>query len=589
VSQPSVTSQPQRPDQGRELAAPTVLVVDDEESFHRNIAKYLGAYRRINAYTGWQALEALSKHHVDVVLLDLNLPDTTGFHVLEQIRKERDDIEVIMCTAHSEIRNAVEAVKKGAFDFLVKSYENYQNIHEHIRRALEYRRTKRELLESRTHKNWLREAFQLLENTRSDMLSLVVRLARRVADTPLTVLIEGESGVGKEVLARYIHSRSDRADGPFVTVNVSAVPPTLLGSYWFGHVKGAFTGADRTNIGKFELADGGTLFLDEVGELDPEAQLKLLRVLQEREIERLGANEPTPVNVRVLAATNKRLHEEVKFGRFREDLYFRLNVLHVTVPPLRDRPEDLPELARLLLRKHAGMMGRGESPGLGVGALEVLRRYDWPGNIRELENLMMRLVALAPRTEIREDDIPPEYWLPTLNQVADDFVARPEGKSNLFYLATQQFQRYLIRLMIARSHGNKRLAARALGISYTTLKDKLREAGEAEAEEAADNVPIRSSQRIARPSASWPPPDGADATPAGVDPGDGMRGGVKRSHDAAVLAIDDEDTPGGGMAVRRGRSSGSSGHGAHAEERGVAESTVTRQARERRGRTSGEE
>ena len=562
MSQPSVTSQPQRPEQGKELAAPTVLVVDDEESFHRNIAKYLGHYRRINAYTGWQALEALSKHHVDVVLLDLNLPDTTGFQVLEQIRKERDDIEVIMCTAHSEIRNAVEAVKKGAFDFLVKSYENYQNIHEHIRRALEYRRTKRELLESRTHKNWLREAFHLLENTRSDMLSLVVRLARRVADTPLTVLIEGESGVGKEVLARYVHSCSDRADGPFVTVNVSAVPPTLLGSYWFGHVKGAFTGADRTNIGKFELADGGTLFLDEVGELDGDAQLKLLRVLQEREIERLGANEPTPVNVRVLAATNKRLHDEVKFGRFREDLYFRLNVLHVTVPPLRDRPEDLPELARLLLRKHAGMMGRGEAPGLGVGALEVLRRYDWPGNIRELENLMMRLVALAPRTEIREDDIPPEYWLPTLNQVADDFVARPEARSNLFHLATQQFQRYLIRLMIARSHGNKRLAARALGISYTTLKDKLREAGEVDPEDGESS--IRSAARVARPSASWPPPDSVD------------------------LAGGDESGEGNG---RGGRSSGDV-EGPHfrlEDERTAAESPSARSGRERRGRSSSED
>jgi DNA-binding NtrC family response regulator len=560
-----VTSQPQRPDHGKELAAPTVLVVDDEESFHRNIAKYLGSYRRINAYTGWQALEALSKHHVDVVLLDLNLPDTTGFHVLEQIRKERDDIEVIMCTAHSEIRNAVEAVKKGAFDFLVKSYENYQNIHEHIRRALEYRRTKRELIESRTQKNWLREAFSLLENTRSDMLSLVVRLARRVADTPLTVLIEGESGVGKEVLARYIHSRSDRAEGPFVAVNVSAVPPTLLASYWFGHVKGAFTGADRTNIGKFELADGGTLFLDEVGELDGEAQLKLLRVLQEREIERLGANEPTPVNVRVLAATNKRLHEEVKLGRFREDLYFRLNVLHVTVPPLRDRSEDLPELARLLLRKHAGLMGRGEAPGLGVGALEVLRRYDWPGNIRELENLMMRMVALAPRTEIREDDIPPEYWLPTLNQVADDFVARPEARQNLFYLATQQFQRYLIRLMIARSHGNKRLAARALGISYTTLKDKLREVGEGELEEG-DAAMLRNSQRSARPSASWPPPDIAEL--GGVDGGDMSR---LRTGETDVRRLMAGDAPNG-----------------RPDERGI-EAGPSRGGRERRGRTTGEE
>jgi len=190
------------------------------------------------------------------------------------------------------------------------------------------------------------------------------------------------------------------------------------------------------------------------------------------------------------------------------------------VPPLRDRPEDLPELARLLLRKHAGLMGRGESPGLAVGALEVLRRYDWPGNIRELENLMMRLVALAPRTEIREDDIPPEYWLPTLNQVADDLLARPvEGKSNLFHLATQQFQRYLIRLMIARSHGNRRLAARALGISYTTLKDKMREAAEGDGEDG--QAAIRSGSRSTRPSASWPPDIAGLDSSAGQAGGDG--------------------------------------------------------------------
>ena len=302
-----MTASPQKPDGMQEATLATVLVVDDEESFHRTIAKYLSKYRRISAYTGWQAMEALNKHHIDVVLLDLNLPDTTGFQVLDQIRRERDDVEVIVCTAHSEIRNAVEVVKKGAFDFLVKSFENYQNMAEHLRRALEHRRNKRELMESRTQKHWMREAFQLLEESSSETMQMVMRLARRVADTPLTVLIEGESGVGKEVLARYIHARSDRAEGPFVTVNVAAVPPALLGSYWFGHVKGAFTGADRTQIGKFELADGGTIFLDEIGELDADAQVKLLRVLQEREVERLGTHEATPVNVRVLAATNRRL------------------------------------------------------------------------------------------------------------------------------------------------------------------------------------------------------------------------------------------------------------------------------------------
>jgi DNA-binding NtrC family response regulator len=491
-----VTTAPHKPDGARDAPLATVLVVDDEESFHRTVAKYLSGYRRITAYTGWQAMEALAKHHIDLVLLDLNLPDTTGFKVLEQIRRDRDDVEVIVCTAHTEIRNAVEAVKKGAFDFLVKSFENYQNLSEHLRRALEHRRNKRQLMEARTQKHWLREAFTLMDESQSELMQLVVRLARRVSDTPLTVLIEGESGVGKEILARYIHSRSDRADGPFVTVNVAAVPASLLGSYWFGHVKGAFTGADRNQIGKFELADGGTIFLDEVGELDADAQVKLLRVLQEREVERLGANEATPVNVRVLAATNKRLSEEVKMGRFREDLYFRLNVLHLTVPPLRERTEDLARLTALLLTKHAGMMNR-EPPQVGQDALQVLQRYDWPGNVRELENLMMRLVAFSPGGEIRQDDIPIEYWLPMLNQAADDLVQR-EDTPRLLALAVQQFERYFIRLMIQRCNGNRRLASRALGISYTTLKQKLREeraTSESEAPPIGRIGPLRSEPR----------------------------------------------------------------------------------------------
>ena len=454
----------------------TVLVVDDEESFHRNIGRYLTGYRRLSAYTGTHALEILGKQHVDVVLLDLNLPDLNGLEVLDRIRFERDDVEVIMCTSHTEVRYAVDAMKRGAFDFLVKSFENYQALREHIERALERRRTKREAMEARTRQQWLRDAFALLEGSRSPAVQAVTRVALKVADTPLTVLIEGESGVGKEILARLIHARSDRADKPFVTVNVSSVPATLLGSYWFGHTRGAFTGADRAQVGKFELASGGTIFLDEVGELDGDAQVKLLRVLQEREIERLGAAEATPIDVRVIAATNKRLSDQVKLGQFREDLYFRLNVLRLTMPPLRDRPEDLPDLARLLLMKHARVMNR-VAPRIAPGALDVLRQYAWPGNVRELENFMMRVVALGTGEEFREDDIPPEYWLETLNQVADHLVAQSDSSPRLFQLAVHQFQRYLIRLVIQRSRGNKRLAAETLGIGLSTLKSKIRELG----------------------------------------------------------------------------------------------------------------
>ena len=488
----------------------TVLVVDDEESFHRNISRYLSGYRRLTAYTGNQALEILGKQHVDVVLLDLNLPDLNGLDVLDRIRFEREDVEVIMCTSHTEVRYAVDAMKRGAFDFLVKSFENYQALREHIERALERRRAKREAMEARTRQQWLRDAFTLLEGSRSLAVQSVVRVALKVADTPLTVLIEGESGVGKEVLARFIHARSDRAEKPFVTVNVSSVPATLLGSYWFGHTRGAFTGADRAQIGKFELASGGTIFLDEGGELDGDAQVKLLRVLQEREIERLGAAEPTPIDVRVIAATNKRLSEQVKLGQFREDLYFRLNVLRLTMPALRDRPEDLPDLARLLLLKHARVMNRG-APRLAAGALDVLRQYAWPGNVRELENFMMRVVALGTGEEFREDDIPPEYWLETLNQVADHLLSQSDSPPRLFQLAVQQFQRYLIRLVIQRSRGNKKVAAEALGISQSTLKTKIRELGIAGDTMDEDRNP---SEVAGRPPSSGADPDRNLPTPS---------------------------------------------------------------------------
>jgi DNA-binding NtrC family response regulator len=292
-----------------------VLVVDDEESLHEIIGRYLPDDRLIHAYNGWQTRKALAEHHIDVVLLDLNLPDTNGMKLLEEIRADRDDLEVIILTAHSELRNAVDAVKQGAFDFLAKTYESYQQINEHVLRALTSRRRRLAQMAAASKDQWIADAFHQMEESDSAETRELMRLARQVAPTPLTVLVEGESGVGKEVVARYVHVMSDRASRPFVAINMTAVPGTLLESHLFGHVKGAFTGADRGHAGKFEQADGGTLFLDEIGELDSSAQTKLLRVLQEREVERLGAREASPVDVRVVAATNKRLDEEVAAGR----------------------------------------------------------------------------------------------------------------------------------------------------------------------------------------------------------------------------------------------------------------------------------
>ena len=457
----------------RQLA--TVLVVDDEESFHDIVQRHLPDFRLIKAYNGWQTKRALENHHIDVVLLDLNLPDIRGFELLEHIRRERDDIEVIVITAHSEIPNAVVAIKRGAFDFLAKTYENYQHLSKHIERALKHRQDRRKQMAANANLQWLRDAFLLLEQTRSTSMKAIVKLARQVADTPLTVLLEGESGVGKEILARYIHTRSGRAAAPFVAVHLAAVPTALLESQLFGHVKGAFTGADRGHIGKFELADGGTLFLDEIGDLDANAQVKLLRVLQEREVERIGAREPAPVDVRVIAATNKSLQQLVAKGQFREDLYYRLNVVRVPIPSLRERRDDLPALIELLSRKHAAIMGRAE-PQFNEDALSVLRNYDWPGNVRELENLIMRLVAVTSSQRVSADDIPPEYCLPTLHRLAEK-AAHSSGdarEKKIYFLAREQFERYLVHLMVNRCHGDKRAAAKALGVSLSTVKEKTR-------------------------------------------------------------------------------------------------------------------
>jgi DNA-binding NtrC family response regulator len=455
-------------------ARSTVLVIDDEQPFHDIIARYLVGYRVIDAYNGRQGIAALIQHHVDVVLLDLNLPDTQGIVLLGQIRADFADVEVIVITSHTEFKNAIDAVKGGAFDFVAKTYESYQTIGELLIRALNHRRHRRRELAAAAGQAWMGEAFAVLERSTSPEMRAVMRLARQVAATPLTALIEGESGVGKEILARYLHAHSDRSSGSFVPVNMAAVPVSLLESHLFGHVKGAFTGADRTHVGKFEQADGGTLFLDEIGELDAAAQAKLLRVLQEREVERIGAREAAPVDVRVIAATNKNLEREVREGRFREDLYYRLNVVRLPIPPLRARRGDIAPLVTHLVAKQAALLRR-DPPIFSLDALTVLAEYDWPGNVRELENLIMRLGAINPGKEIVLDDIPTEYTLEALPRKSAELMAGrlTGGESGLYFLAREQFERYLVRLMVRHCGGDKRRAAQRLGVSHSTVKAKL--------------------------------------------------------------------------------------------------------------------
>ncbi|HEX2573992.1 MAG TPA: sigma-54 dependent transcriptional regulator [Polyangia bacterium] len=463
-----------------------MLVVDDESAFQETMARFLESYRRFTAYNGHQALEKLSKHHIDVVLLDLNLPDTNGLRLLQQIRAEHDDVEVIVITSHIELKNAVNCVKEGAFDFLAKSYENYQAIGEHIERALEHRRRRRAAILARAD-DTLRESMELLERTHSLELAEMIQMVRRVAPTPLTVLIEGESGVGKELLARYVHVHSERATGSFVPVNLAAVPQTLLEATLFGHEKGAFTGADKVRLGKFELAEGGTLFLDEIGELEMPAQVKLLRVLQERQVERIGAAEASPVDVRVVAATNKNLAAEVSAGRFREDLWFRLNVMRITVPPLRQRRRDIPDLVHLLAKRHARSMNR-EPPRFTREVLRALMDYRWPGNVRELENLIMRMVVLHSDSKVRMEDLPVDYCIDHLIKVTIREADRGRNgeRSRLYSLACDLFERYLVKHMVDRCGGNKAEAARKLSVSYATVKNKMAELRESDEDDNGD-------------------------------------------------------------------------------------------------------
>ena len=441
----------------------TVLIVDDDEGMRDTLTAILRReYRVLRAATGESALAILGRDTVDVVLLDVRLPGIGGFDVLREIKESQRLVEVIMISAINEVETAVRAMKLGAYHYITKDFE-YDAVLSLVRNASDRTVLTRKVMSLSAQVADERERPFVVGPSRP--MREVLDLVRKIAGLSATVLILGESGTGKELLARMIHKDSGRADGPFMPVNLAAIPVDLVESALFGHEKGSFTGAVRQQLGKFELADGGTLFLDEIGELRPDVQAKLLRAIQESEIERIGGGRPIRVDLRIIAATNVDLEEAVRAGRFREDLYYRLNVIPMKVPPLRDRTEDLPALASFFISRYNAKFRR-QVLGIEEPAMDALRAYPWPGNIRELENLMERLVAVGDHEWIAAEDLPYEYHLATLT--------RPEQVTEgLFDRACEMFERNFILRALEQARWNVTATARNLGMPLSTLKFKM--------------------------------------------------------------------------------------------------------------------
>ena len=446
----------------------TVLIVDDDEGMRDTLTAILRRdYRVLRASTGEQGITVLNRETVDVVLLDVKMPGISGFDVLRQIKDTQHLIEVIMISAITEVETAVRAMKLGAYHYITKDFE-YDAVLSLVRNACERLDLNRRVMTLSAQVADDRERPFVVGPSKA--MRDIIDLGRRVAGLSATVLILGESGTGKELLARMLHRESDRADASFLPVNLAAIPGELIESTLFGHEKGSFTGAVRQQLGKFELASGGTLFLDEIGELKPEVQAKLLRAIQESEIERVGGTRPIKVDLRLIAATNIDLEKAVREGRFREDLYYRINVIPIRIPPLRERIEDLPALVTFFLERY-NVKFRKHFLGVTDSALAILEAYGWRGNIRELENLIERLVAVSGDKEwIGDEDLPYEYHLAPL-------VRTEKVTEALFDRACETFERNFILKALEQANGNVTATARDLGVPLSTLKNKMDKLG----------------------------------------------------------------------------------------------------------------
>jgi two-component system NtrC family response regulator len=451
----------------------TILIVDDEKNYPLIISAVLEdeGHETLTANSGHEALQILAQSDIDLVLTDMKMPAMDGIQLLERIKAQDADIPVIMMTAHGTVEKAVEAMQKGALNYILKPFDN-DNLIAYVNQALAMYRV---VKENRRLRNAVESRYRFGNLVgKSKPMREIFETVQKVATSNATVLIEGESGTGKELVAKSIHFNSPRRNQPYIAVNCAALAETLLESELFGHEKGAFTGAVAKKKGRFELADGGTLFLDEIGELSANLQVKLLRVLQERSFERVGGIKPLAVDIRIIAATNKRLKDEVSNDRFREDLYYRLNVIHLVLPPLRQRIEDIRLLVDHFIKKYADQTPREcEVKGLDPKVDHLLHNYNWPGNVRELENVIERAMILCSGDRIRTSDLPKDFKESADGNYQLEGIA-PDARlyETLAIIEKRMIERALRMTNNVQSH-----AAELLGIGKSGLNQKIKKLG----------------------------------------------------------------------------------------------------------------
>jgi DNA-binding NtrC family response regulator len=467
-----------------EEVPPRVLVVDDEPALRRSLARFLTSRGMsvVTAEDGRAAMDLLQREEVDVALIDLMMPNVGGLEVLEYVKANLAGVQVVIMTAFGDVETAVKAVRAGAYHFLTKPFRSNDEVAVTVAKAAEHRRLADRAAKLALRLQQMEKFGELIGNSRP--MREVYRLAMGVAPTSSTVLILGESGTGKELTARAIHQHSPRSEGPFVPVNCSAIPVDLVESELFGHERGAFTGATSAREGLFAAAHRGTLFLDEIGDLPPMAQVKLLRVLQQGETKRVGSDQTRTVDVRVIAATNVDLRDHMEQGKFREDLFYRLNVVSITLPPLRERREDVPLLGYHFLQKYAARAGR-KVREFSPDALRAMQQQRWPGNVRELENAVEYAVVFCRGEIVTPSDLPFERpsWAPVPTEASDEGeVTLPAGLADLPYRDAKQralgaFDNAYFTALLERTGGNVSRAAREAGLDRSNFRRAAKRAG----------------------------------------------------------------------------------------------------------------